>query len=111
MFYSRPLPLSVQYHATFKIRPENDFSFAAKANAIPLTVPEFVMAARDYPIIFIGDELVPTAAVGLASGENLFIDVKGQWEWGRYVPAYVRRYPFILLGAAETDEKLQVGID
>jgi hypothetical protein len=110
LFYGRPLPLSQQYHATFKVRPENDFGFASKANAVPLTVPEFVMAARHYPIIFTGEDLVPTAAVGLASGDNLFVDVKGQWEVGQYIPAYVRRYPFILLGS-ETDEKLQVGID
>jgi hypothetical protein len=110
LFYSRPAPLSAQAHRTFKVRSETDFSFAAGTNAVPITVPEFVMAARHYPIIFIGDELVPTVALGLRPEDNLFISVKGEWEPGQYVPAYVRRFPFILLGGPD-DERLQLGID
>jgi len=110
LFYSRPVPLSPQYHATTKIRPETDFGFAKQTNAIPLTLPEFVLAARNYPIIFIGDELVPSMAVGLRPGDNLFVDMKGAWEPNFYVPAYVRRFPFILLNSTE-DDKLALGID
>lgn len=111
LFYGRPLPLSAQYHAAVKIRPPTDFAFAAKTNVIPLTIPEFVVAARNYPIIFIGDDLIPSAAVGLASADNLFVDVKGLWEFGQYIPAYARRYPFILLSNNDAEEKMQVGID
>lgn len=110
LFYSRPLPLSAQYHATVKIRPETDFSFAAETNAIPISVPEFVLAARHYPIIFIGEDLIPSMAVGLRPGDNLYVDVKGAWEPGQYIPAYVRRYPFILMGQQD-QERLQLGID
>jgi hypothetical protein len=110
LFYGRPLPLSAEYHAKFKIRPENDFSFAGETNAIPITLPEFVMCGRHYPIIFIGEELIPSIAVGLRADDNLFVDVKGQWAVGHYIPAYVRRYPFLLMGS-EADEQLRVGID
>jgi len=110
LFYKRPLPLSAQYHASVKIRPVMDFTFAAETNAVPVAVPEFVMAARHYPIIFIGDDLVPSVALGLRPNDNLFVDVKGAWEVGQYIPAYVRRYPFILLGE-QGDERLQLGID
>jgi hypothetical protein len=114
LFYNRPLPLSPQYHATVKIRPEMDFSFARETNAIPLTLPEFVLAARNYPIIFIGDELVPSVAVGLRPGDNLFVDMKGAWEASYYIPAYVRRFPFILLTTGNVvgdQEQLTLGID
>jgi hypothetical protein len=110
LFYSRPVPVSAAGHRHFRLRPETDFSFAQKANAIPVTLPEFVMAARHYPIIFIGDEHVPTIAVGLRPEDNLYVNVKGEWEANHYVPAYARRYPFILLGS-DKDERLQLGID
>ncbi|MDX2222785.1 MAG: SapC family protein [Rhodospirillaceae bacterium] len=110
MFYWRPVPLAASTHGWMKIRPEADFTFAARTNAVPLTAPEFVLAARHYPIIFVGDNLVPSIALGFRPDENLFVDGKGQWERLMYVPAYVRRYPFILLGN-QGDTRLQLGID
>jgi hypothetical protein len=110
LFYKRPVPVTPTAHADFRIRPETDFSFAGRSNAVPLSVPEFVVAARHYPIIFVGDELVPMVALGLSAEDNLFVNIKGEWEAGFYIPAYVRRYPFILLGAHDA-ERLQLGID
>lgn len=110
MFYDVPVPVSSQAHKTFKVRPELDFTHAAKVNAVPVTGPEFVMAARCYPIIFVGDELIPTAALGLQPDENLFMTSDSEWDRFTYVPAYVRRYPFILLGQ-QGAERLQLGID
>ena len=110
LFYSRPVPVSPTAHGTYRIRPETDFGFAAKCNAVPVTVPEFVVAARHSPIVFVGEELVPTVALGLRQDDNLFVNVKGEWEQTFYVPAYCRRYPFILLGN-QGDERLQLGID
>lgn len=110
MFYEKPAPVSAAAHGTFSIRPELDFTHAIKTNAVPVTAPEFVMAARTYPIIFIGDGLVPTAALGFQPDENLFVTPEGEWDRFSYVPAYVRRYPFILLGD-QGAERLQLGID
>ena len=110
LFYNRPAPVAASLHQNLKIRGELDYAFAGKTNAVPVTLPEFVVAARHYPIIFIGDELVPTVALGLRADDNLFVNVKGEWEAGQYIPAYARRYPFILLGGAQ-DERLQLGID
>lgn len=110
MFYSRIEALVPTVHKDFKIRPETEFGFAAKTNTVPLTVPEFSLAARHYPIMLLGDDLVPTAALGFNPEQNLFVNDKGEWELGLYVPAYVRRHPFILLGGG-TDERLTLGID
>ncbi len=109
LFYSSIEPLSAQLHQKLKIRPEAEYAYAAKANTVPLTVPEFTMAARHYPILLLGDELVPTAALGLQSEQNLFVDAAGKWDAGAYVPAYIRRHPFILLGG--DDDRLTLGID
>lgn len=110
MFYERPIPVSKTGHANMKIRPENDYAFAAQTNTVPLTAPEFVLVARHYPIIFVGEALIPSAVLGFKMDENLFVSSGGQWDNYSYVPAYVRRYPFILLGGPG-DERLQLGID
>ncbi len=110
MFYTAPEPLVRTGHKDFKVRPERDFAFAANTNTIPITAPEFSFAARNYPIIMVGNDIVPVVAVGLNSSKNLFVDDEGVWAATSYIPAYVRRYPFILIGK-ETDERLQMGID
>jgi hypothetical protein len=110
MFYWRPVPLAAATHGWMKIRPDNHYGFSSRTNAVPLTVPEFVLAARHYPIIFVGPDMVPTVALGFRPDENLMVNEAGAWERSMYVPAYVRRYPFILLGRPE-DTRLQLGID
>ena len=110
MFYTRPEPVRAENHAGMSVRPEFDYSFAAHVNTVPVTVPEFMMVGRHYPIMFLGPELVPTAALGFNPQLNLFVNAAGEWAMGQYVPAYVRRYPFILLGA-EGNEFLHLGID
>lgn len=110
LFYTLPEPLVRTGHKDLKIRPEWHFGHTAGSNTIPITAPEFSMAARHYPIIFIGETLVPVVAVGLTAGKNAFVGEDGGWEDGYYIPAYARRYPFILLGK-ETDERLQIGVD
>ena len=112
LFYTAPEPLVRTGHKDLKIRPEWDFAFATETNTIPVTAPEFSFAARHYPIIMVGEELVPVIAVGLnsPSQQNLFVNKNGEWAPGTYIPAYVRRYPFILIGQ-ESDERLQIGID
>lgn len=97
LFYARPEVLEARRHAGLRLKPHPGFGFAAKANAIPLNVAEFAKAAVDYPIVFAGTTtLAPLAVTGLRAGENLFVDAAGSWAPGVYVPAYARRYPFIL---------------
>ncbi len=110
LFYHEPVPVTASAHGSMKIRATNDFGFARETNAVPVTLPEFVLASRHYPIVFVGEELVPTVALGLRPDQNLFVQEDGSWERFAYIPAYVRRYPFILLGR-EGDERLQLGID
>ena len=95
LFYRNPVLLNAGQHAAVGLREINDFSFAREANAIPVNLVEFPLVARHYPIAFVGgDDAYPAAIVGLKEG-NLFIDGEGAWKPGCYVPAYVRRYPFI----------------
>ena len=96
LFYSRPEPLSPELHGKLGVkRLDAPFKFAKAGHAIPLTVGEFPLAAVTGPIIFVGDEKLPLAVMGLNSGDNMFVNDDGLFEPGVYVPAYVRRYPFV----------------
>lgn len=98
MFYKSPRPLDRARDLSLKVSRPSHFRFAANTNAIPLLIDEFPMAAAHYPIVFAaGDTPIPAAVVGLRNDKNLFINEQGHWLNGAYLPAYVRRYPFILM--------------
>jgi hypothetical protein len=74
------------------------FDFARTVNSVPLVLAEFAQAGLEYPIVFAGqpgDEL-PAVLLGLTAGDNLFVEGDGGWAVGSYVPAFIRRYPFVL---------------
>jgi hypothetical protein len=114
IFYERAVALNRERHQKLKIRMLSDhFAFATKTNSVLLAGTEFAEACRDYPIVFVGSEGGPyttAALVGLGDKENLFADAAGNWERGTYIPAFIRRYPFVLAGA-ETGDTLTVCID
>src|SRR5678815_5605612 len=96
LFYSKPEPLAKELHSKLGVkRMDGPFGFAKAGHAIPLTVGEFPLAAVTGPIIFVGDEKLPIAVMGLNAGENMFVQDNGLFEPGIYIPAYVRRYPFV----------------
>ena len=69
-------------------------------NAVPISMAEFDLVARDYPIVFVtgdnGKSYAAFAVLGLESGRNLFVMSDNTWDRRAYVPAYVRRYPFCM---------------
>ena len=98
-FYQQPAVLDREHHKQLKLKPLSDAAFADKSHVIPLLAIEFPEACLEYPIVFNrveGDQWVALAVTGLADGENLFLDPAKKWS-GRYVPACIRRFPFILV--------------
>lgn len=97
LFYQNVSPITFARHGAMRLRTPLDFRFASAANAVPLTLSEIPLAAQWYPIAFTPEAKPrPLAILGLRDGENLFVDSKGCWREGAYVPSYVRRYPFLL---------------
>jgi hypothetical protein len=96
LFYRSIEILNHATHGTLRYHPVQDYGFAAKANAIPLTATELSDAAPHYPIVFAGSgtHIEPVAVVGHKQGHNPFVDDLGYWRKGSYIPAYVRRFPF-----------------
>lgn len=106
LFYQNPVALHPTAHGAAGLAEALDYGFARKTNAIPVSLAEIPIAALSYPIAFTTEGGArPVAVVGLRQDENLFVDAKGAWLDGAYVPAYVRRYPFILAEYGEGEER------
>ncbi len=109
LFYRSIVPLSTQFHPNYGLALQDSVGFTADAHAIPVTVDEFSAAQRTFPIVFgLGDNPAPLALLSLVDGRNLYIDADGKWADGAYLPAFVRRYPFMLakLGPDATELSL-----
>lgn len=107
LFYNKPEPLNFTAHGKLGVKQIDDpFGFLRTAHAVPLTTTEFGVAATSYPIIFVGDDLTPIAVMGVRQGENLFVTEQGQTDQDHYVPAFVRRYPFVFASDTNQDQLL-----
>ena len=112
MFYNDLMPLNSRDHATWKAKNADAAPWLIGQHAIPLTAEEFPQAARHYPIIFAsGDNPVPLALMGLNEGLNVFVDEEGKVTQPIYIPAYVRRYPFLLAKLNPNSEELSLCFD
>jgi hypothetical protein len=104
LFYKQPEPLDAERHKDLGMkRSDRPFAFVAKQHFVPVHVSEFGPAAVNFPIIFAGDAKAPLGIMGLSAGENLYVSDDGVWRPGAYIPAFVRRYPFV--GAADEERK------
>jgi len=98
LFYNGLEPLSSETHADWRVRPQDSAPFLSGQHAVPITVDEFPLVQRHMPIVFsVGQDAVPLALMGLNEGCNVFVDEAGALRDSYlYVPAYVRRYPYML---------------
>ncbi len=96
LFYETAVPVTSNAHRDLSVRTGENYSFATKVNSVPLTAIEFSAAAAHYPIVFAGsdDKVMPAVILGVTGSQNLFVDGEGRWTGG-YIPAFVRRYPFV----------------
>ncbi len=111
LFYSKPEPLSAELHGTLGVNPvDKPYAFVGASHVVPMTVTEFAPAALSYPVVFLGDNKLPVAVMGLRQGENLYITAAGDFRPEAYIPAYVRRYPFVFANDAQ-QQRLILCID
>jgi len=112
LFYNDLVPLNSRDHANYKSQSTDKATWLIGQHAVPLTVEEFPQAARNFPIVFSsGDQPVPLALMGLNEGVNVFVDAEGKLTSEVYVPAYVRRYPFMLARLTPDAQELSLCFD
>lgn len=98
LFYRQPRVLHPAAHGDRSLATDTGHGFAAKTNAVPVVAEEIPVAGRQFPIVFSNEAAPhPVAILGLRDEQNLFVNEAGRWREGVYIPAYVRRYPFIFL--------------
>lgn len=112
LFYKDLVPLNSQQHATYKTRATDKATWLAGVNSVPLTVEEFPQAQRHFPIIFTsGDDPIPLALMGMNDGVNVYVENDGTVNTPIYMPAYARRYPFMLAKLRPDSEELSLCFD
>ncbi|HYG47997.1 MAG TPA: SapC family protein [Allosphingosinicella sp.] len=112
IFYGGLEPLSSSVHSGYRSRPSDRAPFLAGNHAVPITIDEFVAVQRYFPIVFSsGDNPVPLALMGLNEGVNVFVDGEGKVLGEVYMPAYVRRYPFMLARLQPDAQELSLCFD
>src|SRR3954470_20608768 len=113
LFYQGVEPLNVSQHGTMKVRSVVNMGQIGATHAVPLTVDEFTLVQRHYPIVFsIGENPIPIALMGLNEGVNVFLDDDGRaLQPNLYIPAYIRRYPFMLARLRPDSDELSLCFD
>ena len=115
LFYENVVPLRKERHKDWYMKPIESYDFARDTNSLFIAAIEFSKIAREYPIVFgkhADGKIFPVALLGITPGQNLYLNEKGEW-LAQYLPAYVRRYPFIVASdpADGKNRQLTVCID
>lgn len=107
LFYRQPEPLSLEKHRNLGAkRVDRPFQFLVGSHVVPITVNEFGVASCSFPVIFAGNEKTPLAVMGARAGENVFVSPQGDVDPEAYLPAFVRRYPFVFASDQGSDNML-----
>lgn len=105
LFYSQPRALDSKKHVNLALKKDIGFGFTKEVNAVPVNLIELPQACHYYPIAFSPDaNATPVAIMGLRDKENLFLGDDGKWAENTYIPAYIRRYPFVFSETPDSDQ-------
>jgi hypothetical protein len=105
LIYDRAVAIATDTHADVSVEPTQRYGFARHINSAPLLGVEFLAAAMDHPVVFSrsGTDLFPAVLLGLRPDRNEHVGFDDTWS-GAYVPAFLRRYPFVFAPAEAEPE-------
>ncbi len=113
LLYNALDALNSGQHGKMKLKKSYTLPQVGQTHAVPVTVEEFTIVQRHFPIIFsAGETPIPLALLGLNEGVNTFFDADGRpIDKEIYVPAYLRRYPFLLAKLRPDTDELSLCFD
>ena len=79
--------------------------------ALEYSTPIHAPRALERVAFAAGDEPVPLALMGLNEGANVYVADDGAFNADMYIPAYARRYPFLLARLEQGDDTLSLCVD
>lgn len=96
LIYESAVPVTATRHGNWSLEGGIDYGFSKHVNSVPLMAVEFPDTASEYAIIFSGTKegVIPAVILGIRGDENLYLTGDSGWQ-AKYVPAFVRRYPFV----------------
>jgi hypothetical protein len=102
LIYNSAVPVSAARHANVAVEANESYAFSAGVNAVPLMAVEFPRASAEYAIVFTaeGDNVMPAVVLGVRNEQNLYLAPDSRWK-ADYIPAFIRRYPFIFTSSAD----------
>ena len=96
VLFENAVALDSKIHASHKLKRSKTYAFARNVLSAPLSISEVIKASREFPIFFPNSgKFLPVAQMGFKQNGNLYINDDNQWT-ARYVPAHIRRFPFVL---------------
>ena len=112
LIYEKAVPVTRNRHKDVSIKAGNDYGFAKNVNSVPLLASEFDLSSTEYAIVFSGEgrDVMPAVLLGIRDQENLYIEENGTWN-AKYIPAFVRRYPFVFSSQDRTTFNLCIDED
>lgn len=102
LIYQSAVPISAARHAGVSVEASDTYAFSAGINAVPLMAIEFPLASAEYAIVFAaeGEEVMPVVVLGIRNEQNLYLSPDAHWK-ANYIPAFIRRYPFVFSSSAD----------
>ncbi|GAB6059479.1 SapC family protein [Desulfonatronum parangueonense] len=101
--YKNLTALDPSQHDTLRFDPNAGYAFAEDIPVCLLAPFEAAEAAKEYPVVFSSKlPCLPQVLLSAGQGRHPYISPSGKW-LGRYIPAMLRTYPFILGALDEAD--------
>lgn len=98
--YQEVVPLAPEHHDALGMKVGVGYDFAMNTNSFAIAIEEFSAVQQNYPILFTDTETpMPAAFMSINGDTNPYVQADGTWRSDCYIPAYVRRYPFLLIRA------------
>jgi hypothetical protein len=103
LIYETAVPVSPARHGRHSVEVGGNYAFSAGVNAVPLMAVEILRAVTEYAVVFtgMGDDIMPAVVLGVKGEQNLYLGPDGQWK-AKYIPAFIRRYPFVFSTSADS---------
>jgi SapC len=102
LIYETAVPITPARHGKHSVEVDGNYAFSAGVNAVPLMAVEILRAATEYAVVFtpVGDDVMPAVVLGVKGDQNLYLGPDGHWN-AKYIPAFIRRYPFVFAASAD----------
>ncbi len=108
--YKKLVPLDKENHKTLKLNQLDNLNFAKDTAFAPVLLSEIANISLTFPIVFTDDENpIMTMLMSLGTG-NLALNEDGKWIT-RYIPSFIRKYPFEIVSKKDEPEQKIILID